>query len=365
MALQGWHCPGCNSLFIRKRCIQNWKRKVSMIVPSLASQYAKFDLLPYLLLHDSITPLGLTKRAQSREPHLKTHDTWHQLGSECQSKYWNIHTGSCGLHRTISIWRTIFFGSTKEHNLRIKQDKVLANNIILVINCSWQSAKTSHKEITQRSSHHHHQRFWLFQQHQLLPYKRIIDFIMSTKSVKFGKVTIMEFPMILGENPAVSGGAPVEIGWEPMQVLTQQVEVYDFLRETNRRRRLASSSTSSLQKTIGSSTESQQTRRVRTLSVTKRAQLLMRAGYSIDEIADTVMRVEVIQQQREESLKSLSLNDRMLKLFHSTGSFPSNLVKGVLKNVLLVGGVGNGSNSMVASSDKRQLGPLKRMFLGC
>eukprot|EP00934_Nitzschia_sp_Nitz4_P006341 Nitzschia sp. Nitz4//scaffold315_size20666//2786//3223//NITZ4_008640-RA/size20666-processed-gene-0.1-mRNA-1//1//CDS//3329547483//6331//frame0 len=130
-------------------------------------------------------------------------------------------------------------------------------------------------------------------------------------TVSFGDVTIMEFPVVLSENPAVSSGAPIEIGWRPKYVHTEQVEVYDFLKESQRKPTTASS------------------RRVKTLSVPKRAQLLMSAGYSIDEIAEAVLRVENAQKQRAETARSGGLSDRMQEIIQNTGKIPMNVVRGM------------------------------------
>lgn len=130
------------------------------------------------------------------------------------------------------------------------------------------------------------------------------------KSVSFSDVTILEFPIILGENPAVSGGAPIELGWELMEYYTRDLQLYEYMRSALRKRG----------------------RKNLIIPVSDRAQLLMESGYSIEEIAAAVLRAEETQKQRSETLRqAATTGDRMLSLLGTTGRIPLNIVKGVLK----------------------------------
>jgi hypothetical protein len=55
--------------------------------------------------------------------------------------------------------------------------------------------------------------------------------------VSWGDLVIMEFPNILGDNPGVSEGAPLTIGWKYDSMNTVAIDYYDFLRQSNPRRR--------------------------------------------------------------------------------------------------------------------------------
>lgn len=125
----------------------------------------------------------------------------------------------------------------------------------------------------------------------------------ANKSVTFGSLTILEFPIILGENPAVSGGAPVELGWVLMNRYThRELQLYEYMRCDQRRHGR---------------------KNLLTMSVPDRARLLMESGYSIEQIAGAVMRVEEIQKQRSESLRQgdgLLLNDRVHNIRPRDGS---------------------------------------------
>ena len=48
------------------------------------------------------------------------------------------------------------------------------------------------------------------------------------KCVAFGEVELLEFPQILGDNPACSGGAPVQLDWKPESRETHDLEYFEF-----------------------------------------------------------------------------------------------------------------------------------------
>ena len=55
--------------------------------------------------------------------------------------------------------------------------------------------------------------------------------------VSFGDVTIREYDMILGANPATSIGAPVCIGWEYHDQTSQPIEEYETSRQGKRKKK--------------------------------------------------------------------------------------------------------------------------------
>jgi len=59
----------------------------------------------------------------------------------------------------------------------------------------------------------------------------------STTRVKFDQVFLHEFPLILGDNPAVSKGAPVTIDWKACSHDVMDLEIYEYLRAPERRHR--------------------------------------------------------------------------------------------------------------------------------
>jgi len=59
----------------------------------------------------------------------------------------------------------------------------------------------------------------------------------SSKDICWGDIVIFEFPNILGDNPGVSEGAPLTIGWKHESESIVAVEYYEFLRQNHPRRR--------------------------------------------------------------------------------------------------------------------------------
>jgi hypothetical protein len=57
------------------------------------------------------------------------------------------------------------------------------------------------------------------------------------KSVCWGDLTVYEFPNLLGDNPAVSEGAPLTIGWMHDSVDVVAIEYHEYLRQRRPRRR--------------------------------------------------------------------------------------------------------------------------------
>lgn len=58
-----------------------------------------------------------------------------------------------------------------------------------------------------------------------------------SSSVCFGDLTIYEFKNVLGDNPAVSEGAPLTIGWKHETMNVIALDYYEFLRNQRPRRR--------------------------------------------------------------------------------------------------------------------------------
>jgi hypothetical protein len=129
----------------------------------------------------------------------------------------------------------------------------------------------------------------------------------NTNQVRFGDLTIREYPMVLGEHPCCSSGAPVQIGWEPLSVSTRNMELHEYMRGERRHGK----------KQLG-------------ISVQKRAHLLLRAGYSLEEIGDATLKVEETKKNRADTLKHMKW-DRANMMLETTGAFPKGIVNGVTK----------------------------------
>ena len=53
--------------------------------------------------------------------------------------------------------------------------------------------------------------------------------------VRFDQVFVHEFPIILGDNPSVSKGAPLTIGWTAIRHDAMELDMYEYLRQPERR----------------------------------------------------------------------------------------------------------------------------------
>ena len=60
---------------------------------------------------------------------------------------------------------------------------------------------------------------------------------MCAKHVSFGTIEIIEFPITLGDNPAVSSGPPLTIEWEPQQRIRFDLDLFEEYRPERRHRR--------------------------------------------------------------------------------------------------------------------------------
>lgn len=57
------------------------------------------------------------------------------------------------------------------------------------------------------------------------------------KRVYWGDLTVYEFPNLLGDNPAVSEGVPLTIGWEHEEMNVVAIDYYEYMRQSRPRRR--------------------------------------------------------------------------------------------------------------------------------
>jgi hypothetical protein len=130
---------------------------------------------------------------------------------------------------------------------------------------------------------------------------------MTEKSVTFGKITVVEFPMELGDNPGCSIGVPVQLGWTPLTSTTCSLELFDCFRDARGRRR----------------------RKKLVLSTQQRAKIVLNAGYSLDQLAEACLEADFIRESRRDCLKVQGW-DRFAAMLQTTGRLPVGVVKGVL-----------------------------------
>ena len=113
----------------------------------------------------------------------------------------------------------------------------------------------------------------------------------SRGSVSFGIVEIREHEIELGDNPSVSGGMPLTLGWRPIRSSIREVDEYEHLRSECRQGR-------------------------RRIPAQERSSLLQASGYSMEDFAVIALEIQMIKQQRSESSRdwdwSFSLQRRKL-----------------------------------------------------
>jgi hypothetical protein len=131
----------------------------------------------------------------------------------------------------------------------------------------------------------------------------------TRKSVTFDKVTLLEFPMELGDNPCCSSGVPVQLGWNAQAISTHYVQTFDMLRQPKRRT----------------------SRKELVMNIEKRANIVLNAGYSLHEIAAAALEVEAIRNSRRASLKTQGW-ERMVTMLESTGRVPVDVMKVILSS---------------------------------
>jgi hypothetical protein len=118
---------------------------------------------------------------------------------------------------------------------------------------------------------------------------------MPKKSPRFATVTIYEFQLSIGDNPAAREGCPISLSAKCVHKETMDVNVFELLREGKRRK----------SKNLY-------------LPVEDRAAMLLSRGYSLDKIVKRVLEMDEIKKSRSESLKMGGLQ-RMTGLFDSAG----------------------------------------------
>jgi hypothetical protein len=101
------------------------------------------------------------------------------------------------------------------------------------------------------------------------------------RTVTFSSITLRTYDIILGDHPNCKFGAPISIGWDYEQRDILSLDIYEKCRgERRNMKRLY-------------------------LNSGCRRKLLQRAGYSIEEISDTINDVQLIQMQRHESTEEI------------------------------------------------------------
>jgi hypothetical protein len=107
------------------------------------------------------------------------------------------------------------------------------------------------------------------------------------RRVCFGPLEILEFPIILGDNPAISSGAPLSMDWKPQWTRTINIDLYE------------------------EECADKPARNTLQLSERARKRRLKKAGYTVNEIEQAAVDAKVIRDARAKSLPStiIDVND--------------------------------------------------------
>eukprot|EP00527_Entomoneis_sp_CCMP2396_P009918 CAMPEP_0198138704 /NCGR_PEP_ID=MMETSP1443-20131203/2102_1 /TAXON_ID=186043 /ORGANISM="Entomoneis sp., Strain CCMP2396" /LENGTH=154 /DNA_ID=CAMNT_0043800601 /DNA_START=43 /DNA_END=507 /DNA_ORIENTATION=- len=103
----------------------------------------------------------------------------------------------------------------------------------------------------------------------------------SDKEVCWGSIVLYEFPSILGDNPSVSSGAPLTIGWKHSKTEQIGIDYYEYLRRSNPRR----------------------TRRQLIQDAGARGSFLLSQGYTLNDILKSSEEIDKIKESRRANMK--------------------------------------------------------------
>jgi hypothetical protein len=163
------------------------------------------------------------------------------------------------------------------------------------------------------------------------------------RQVQFdANVIIYEFAMRMGDNPAVSSGCPVAMASKHHNCEVRNFEMHEYTRNLERKQRQQNhhknrhhhqnngcSNSIKRSSTGSSSSSSRSSSSSFIIPVEKRNQILIRAGYSIQSIAKTILQVESIKEARLETLRNSGWDNFAMLAMDST-----KVPKGILKAAL-------------------------------
>lgn len=131
------------------------------------------------------------------------------------------------------------------------------------------------------------------------------------KSVTFGSVSVREYAIVLGDNPSVSRGAPISLGWDYFSTSMIDLDEYEIERLTKR---------SMLFRHQGYHNNMM-------MNHLQRRTILRVLGYSDEEINDAAIEAKRTQARRKSSLRFMWTKERCLFLYEKTRNLPRLLRK--------------------------------------
>ena len=134
------------------------------------------------------------------------------------------------------------------------------------------------------------------------------------KSVAFSTVTVYEFPIIIGDNPACSAGCPIALGGlDHLSAERERIDMYMYKKRSSRTTGSGSSSS-------GSSTTTASSRK-KNLCIPPdvRTRMLLDWGFGLDEVIQGTTEVFEAREQRQESLQKTA-KENIKNFFKFTSS---------------------------------------------
>ena len=108
----------------------------------------------------------------------------------------------------------------------------------------------------------------------------------KTRSVLFGDVRVLEFTFEVGDNPAVTDGCPMALGWDLQKSTEYDVDCYEHLRPSGSRR----------------------TGKTLRIPANERTKILLEQGHSLQEIAATTLAALEIKDSREMRIQNQKMD---------------------------------------------------------
>ena len=121
--------------------------------------------------------------------------------------------------------------------------------------------------------------------------------------------------MELGNHPSCSRGAPVTLGWKPQHTHTRDFEMYEYTRVPRK------------------------TRKQLYMPVQTRAILLLKGGYTLEEIGNATHQVEVDRKHRADSLNSQSNWRHVRMMLEQTGKLNKGIMDMTGETLKMGGGL--------------------------
>lgn len=122
----------------------------------------------------------------------------------------------------------------------------------------------------------------------------------KNKKVRFGNLTIAEYAIVLGDNPCVTDGLPIQLGWNIQATNYRNLDLFEHFRASGG------------------------AQRPRRLTKERRSELLLKSGVTPEEMKECEEELTVCQKLREETLREVGIR--------SIENVPKEILKKMLRS---------------------------------